>query len=101
MSVAGGQLEKVLDAARMAPSWKNLQCWRFLVVRSRPSRERLLAAFPVDNPGYRTIATAPLTIPDSIRVIGMTPLGDPDQEPKARPRKPLADITFYDKWGQA
>ena len=26
-------LELVLEAARWAPSWKNTQCWRFVVVR--------------------------------------------------------------------
>jgi nitroreductase len=41
-----------------------------------------------------------LGIPDTIRVVGVTPLGYPDQEPKARPRKALEEITFYDHWGQ-
>ena len=27
------KLQAVLDAARMAPSWANMQCWRFVVVR--------------------------------------------------------------------
>ncbi len=26
------KIEQILDAARLAPSWKNLQCWRFLVL---------------------------------------------------------------------
>ena len=26
------KIVKVLDAARLAPSWKNFQCWRFLVL---------------------------------------------------------------------
>jgi nitroreductase len=157
-AVEADKLEQVLDAARLAPSWKNLQCWRFLVVREQKSREKLLAAFPVDNPGCRAIATAPviivvcadptasgvengieyyiadtaiafehlclaahalglgtcwmgwfdeaairdaLGIPGNIRVVGITPLGYPDQEPKARPRKALEEITFCDRWGQA
>ena len=157
-AVEDEKLEQVLDAARLAPSWKNLQCWRFLVIRDRKRRERLLTAFPADNPGSRAIATAPviivvcadpkasgvengieyyiadtaiafehlclaahalglgtfwmgwfdeaaireaLAIPDEFRVIGITPLGYPDQEPKARPRKSLEEITFYDRWGQA
>ena len=157
-AVEAEKLEKVLDAARLAPSWKNLQCWRFLVVRDRERREELLSALPTDNPGSRAIATAPvvivvcaeptasgvengieyyiadtaiafehlclaahalglgtcwmgwfdetairdaLGIPGSIRVVGITPLGYPDQEPKARPRKSLEEITFYNRWGQA
>lgn len=61
-AVETDKLEQVLDAARLAPSWKNLQCWRFLVVREQKSREKLLAALPVDNPGCRAIATAPVII---------------------------------------
>lgn len=157
VDVEADKLERVLDAARLAPSWKNLQCWRFLVIRDQEIREKLLAAFPADNPGSRAIATAPviivvcadsaasgvengieyyiadtaiafehlclaahalglgtcwmgwfeektvraaLGIPESIRVVGVTPLGYPDQAPKARPRKVLEEITFYDRWGQ-
>jgi nitroreductase len=156
-AVETDKLELVLDAARLAPSWKNLQCWRFLVVRDRERREKLLSAFPTDNPGSRAIASAPvmivvcadptasgvengieyyiadtaiafehlclaahalglgtcwmgwfdetaiknaLGIPANIKVVGITPLGYPDQEPKPRPRKSLAEITFYDRWGQ-
>jgi nitroreductase len=31
-------------------------------------------------------------------VVGITPLGYPDQEPKPRPRKELAEIAFFDEW---
>ena len=152
------QIEQILDAARLAPSWKNQQCWRFLVVSDREPKKALLAAFPDDNPGKRAIATAPaiivvcadpaesgvengieyyvadsaiafehlclaahalslgtcwmgwydeaaireaLGIPETIRVVGITPLGYPDQEPKPRPRKALSEITYYNRWEQA
>ena len=26
-------VNKILDAARWAPSWRNLQCWHFIVIR--------------------------------------------------------------------
>lgn len=151
------KLNQVLDAARLAPSWKNLQCWRFLVVDDPQRRSDLLAAFPPDNPGARAIATAPLVIlvcadpaqsgvengidyyiadsaiafehlclaahalglgtcwmgwfeeakmkkalgiPAAIRIIGVTPLGYPDQAPQARPRKRLEEISFYNTWGK-
>jgi len=29
------KLEKILESARLAPSWKNKQCWHFIVVRDR------------------------------------------------------------------
>ncbi len=149
------KIRQVLDAARLAPSWKNMQCWRFLVLREQADRTKLLAAIPDDNPGKKAIAAAPVVIivcadpaesdvengieyyiadtaiafehlcltahalglgtcwmgwyneeqiksafniPDGIRIVGLTPLGYPNQEPKPRPRKELADIAFYDIW---
>ncbi len=150
------KIEQLLDAARLAPSWKNMQCWRFLVLTGMEKREALLAAFPDDNPGKKAIASAPvvivvcadpaesgvengidyfvadaaiafehlclaahalglgscwmglydeavisraLGIPAGARVVGITPLGYPDQEPKARPRKELAEIAYFNEWG--
>jgi len=149
------KIEQILNAARLAPSWKNMQCWRFLVVSDPAWRSALLDAFPDDNPGKKAIAAAPVVIlvcadpsesdiengiayyiadtaiafehlclaahavglgtcwmgwydeqaikrmfniPEQIRVVGVTPLGYPDQEPKARPRKELEEIAFYDCW---
>ncbi len=153
--VEAAKIEQILNAARLAPSWKNMQCWRFLVIDDQEKKAALLQAFPEDNPGCRAIATAPviivvcadpaesgvengieyyiadtaiafehlclaahalglgscwmgwfdeaairtaLAIPENIRVVGITPLGYPDQEPKARPRKSLSEITFYNHW---
>lgn len=149
-------IEQVLDAARRAPSWKNMQCWRFLVLTDPAAREKVLGGFPDDNPGKKAIAAAPvvivvcadpaesgvengieyyiadtaiafehlclaahalglgscwmgwydepmikaaLGIPGGIRIVGITPLGYPDQEPKARPRKELTEIAYFEKWG--
>jgi nitroreductase len=154
--VERGKIDCVLDAARLAPSWKNMQCWRFLVLTGMEKREALLAAFPDDNPGKRAIASAPvvivvcadpaqsgvengidyfvadtaiafehlclaahalglgscwmglydeavireaLGIPAGVRVVGITPLGYPDQEPKPRPRKELGEIAYFNEWG--
>jgi nitroreductase len=151
------KIEQVLNAARLAPSWKNLQCWRFLVLTDPAKRAALVDAFPDDNPGRNAIAMAPCVIvacadptqsgddngiqyyaadtaiafehiclsahalglgtcwmgwydeskikaavgvPDEMRVICMTPIGYPDQEPKARPRKALSEIAYYENWGE-
>lgn len=148
-------IEQVLEAARLAPSWKNMQCWRFLVLTDTDKRALLLDAFPDDNPGKKAIAQAPvvivvcgnpaesdvengidyfvadtaiafehlclaahalglgtcfmgwfdegmikraLGIPAAIRVVGITPLGYPDQEPKPRPRKQLSEIVHFNQW---
>ena len=40
-----------------------------------------------------------LGIPPDFRAVEMTPLGYPDQEPKARPRKELSEIVFYEQFG--
>lgn len=151
------KIKQVLNAARLAPSWKNMQCWRFLVLTDPRRRQRLFDAFPDDNPGKKAVGMAPclilvcadpsesgvengieyyvadsaiafehlclaahalglgtcwmgwydearikeaLGIPEAIRVVGLTPLGYPDQEPKPRPRKELGEIAYFEEWGK-
>jgi len=148
-------LKRVLEAARLAPSWKNLQCWRFIVVCGEESKTGILAAIPDTNPGKKAIAAAPvaivlcadprasgvmgdrhyylvdsgiamehlilaaraeglgtcwigvfeedvvksaLSVPADWRVVALTPLGYPDQEPASRPRKTIDEIVFREKW---
>ena len=40
-AVSAEQLERVLDAGRRAPSAKNRQAWRFVVVQKPDLRERI------------------------------------------------------------
>lgn len=40
-----------------------------------------------------------LGVPEGFAVVAMTPLGYPDESPEARPRKEIAEIVFYDKFG--
>ncbi len=56
--VSDEDLTAILDAGRWAPSGKNTQPWRFIVVRSPEKRQALAALVPQD----RMIATAPVTI---------------------------------------
>ena len=164
--VEQGMIHAVLEAARMAPSWANMQCWRFVVVTDAGTRKKLselsfVAAF-FDAKGYQTnpaqnaVAEAPvvivlcadpaqsgemggqqyymtdagiaaqnimlaahslglgstfvglfyarklhelLYIPDSIRIVGLMPIGYPLDEIKEHPkRKPLDELVFYGKW---
>ncbi len=149
------KISLALEAARLAPSWKNMQCWRFLVVDDPECRQEVASTIPEGNPGKRALATAPvlivvcadpaesgvengieyyvadtaiafehfclaahalglgtcwmgwydeqvikdlLQIPEDIRVVGITPLGYPDQSPNARPRKPISDIVRRNRW---
>lgn len=148
---------RLLEAARLAPSWKNLQCWRYVVIDNPSIKEQILSAFPEDNPGRKAIVQAPvvivvcadtqesgiengieyyvadvaisfqhlclaatalglgtcwigwfneerirgvLHIPHEIRVVGITPLGYPDQDPKPRGRKALQEIAMINSWNQ-
>jgi nitroreductase len=66
------KLRTVLEAARMAPSWSNLQCWRFVVVQDPATRatlsdlsfvESFFAAYGFSkNPAQKAIAAAPVVI---------------------------------------
>jgi nitroreductase len=40
-----------------------------------------------------------LAVPEGFCVVAVTPLGYPDEEPEARPRKELSEIIFYDRFG--
>lgn len=40
-----------------------------------------------------------LGVPEGITVVEMTPLGYPDEEPKAPPRKELSELVFYERYG--
>lgn len=152
------KLDLILEMARLAPSWKNMQCWRFLVIDQAESKQAMLSAFSDDNPGKKALTQAPvviivcanpqesgieegkeyyladaaiafehiclsatalglgtcwmgwfdeailkqaLNIPSEYRVVGLTPLGYPAQAPNPRPRKQLAEISFYNKWGNS
>lgn len=154
--VEPAKIKQVINMARLAPSWKNLQCWRFLVLTDADRRAALVNAFPDENPGKKAIAAAPciilvcadpsesgvengmeyfmadaaiafdhlclaayglglgtcwmgwyheesikeaLGIPQQFKVVGLTPLGYPDQSPNPRPRKELAEIAFCENWG--
>ena len=52
------QLDRVLEAIRLAPSWKNRQCWNVLVLSDR-DRIRALGELLRWNPGREVYETAP------------------------------------------
>lgn len=161
------KLQIILESVRMAPSWANMQCWRFVVVKDRAKREKISELSYVEsfmapkgfkaNPSKKGIAEAPvvivacadseqsgvlwgqhyymtdmgiaaqnlmlaahsvglgsvfvgifddaqlhelLSIPSSIRIVGIFPVGYPrDEKKEGPPRKPLGEIVFYEQWG--
>jgi len=53
----------ILEAARLAPSWGNTQCWRFVVVSDGDTRNRLADTLNPTNPAMDAIRQqAPLVI---------------------------------------
>ncbi len=162
------KIKAILEAIRMSPSWANLQCWRFIVVKDPTTREKISELSYVEsffvpkgykvNPSKKGLAEAPvvivacadpsqsgvlweqhyymtdmgiaaqnlmlaarglglgtvfvgvfdeeklrnlLNIPSNIRIVGLFPIGYPQEEKKEGPsRKPLNEIAFFEKWGE-
>ena len=155
-SVEPEKLEKIFQAARFAPSWKNMQCWRFIAIDDKEVIAQvktacddwnkkiitddvpmLLVLFAVEeDSGVREgkayylldsglamehlmLAAANeglgtcwmglfneekikniLNVPDGVRVIAISPLGYPAEDPALRPRKELSEIIFKNTWGK-
>lgn len=60
-------LNIVLEAARLAPSWANTQCWRFIVVRDDATKAFLADTMRPNpdlgtNPATDAVRTAPVVI---------------------------------------
>jgi nitroreductase len=57
------KLERILEAARIAPSWSNLQCWRFIVVEDGNIKQALAESMPTNNPARKAVGeTAPMVL---------------------------------------
>lgn len=122
------KLEYILECARLAPSWKNLQCWRFIVVEDVERRQALAESevwedkdFMMLDAGlameHLILAAAEqglgtcwqglfseenvrntLKVPDDVRVLAMTPLGYAAETKRPRPRKEMREIVFKGTW---
>lgn len=60
-------LETVLEAARLAPSWANTQCWKFIIVRDAGLKAQLAETIEINptlgkNPAAKAFNTAPIVI---------------------------------------
>jgi nitroreductase len=66
------KVQKVLEAARQAPSWANVQCWRWIVVKDADMRTRISELSYVEsfmaplgyksNPAKKGLAEAPVVV---------------------------------------
>ncbi len=61
-SVNEEDLNMVLEAGRWAPSWKNSQCCKFVVVRDYETKEKLAHTAGSGNPAFDASQNGPLTI---------------------------------------
>ena len=70
------KIMQILEAGRLAPSWKNWQCWKFILVSDKELRLKLGEAVN-NNPNALTYQNAPYFI---------VVCGDPEQSGIVRAR---------------
>ena len=141
-------LLKAIDTARFAPSARNSQPWRFIVIEDKELIRKLVSIHPWAKP----LEEAPLAVavvcnidesptsymldcanatvyfllaihalglggvwiqtlrnideirdvlglPSSVVPIAIIPVGYPDETPSPRPRKPISEIIYVNKYG--
>ena len=137
-------VERLMEAARWAPSGGNRQFWRFIEVRD-PRRLDMIKMFSAGLKGDPTLIiaicskiTEPLNlldlgmasenimleavelglgscaiasysegpvkqllgIPDEMELVLLLSMGYPGESPQRRPKKPLSEIAFSEKFGE-
>ena len=55
-------LNRILEAGRMAPSWVNFQVWEIVVVKDPQTRSELAKTLPDSNPARKGIEQAPVVL---------------------------------------
>lgn len=55
-------LTELFEAARMAPSWGNMQCWELVVVQAEEDKKTLAGLLSPKNPATKSVELAPLVI---------------------------------------
>lgn len=146
-------LNRILEAGRIAPSAKNIQPWKFVIIKDPEKKKKVaeacrgqhwiadadvivcgcalekiawgrmggyMSSFAVDlaiamdhiilasaNEGLGTCWIGAfeekkvkeiLGIPDDVRVVALTPIGFPAEEPKDRGRKNFSEVFVYEKY---
>lgn len=60
--ISDAVLKKLLEAARWAPSWRNTQCWRLIVVRDPEKKASLGSLLSENNPATKGVQEAPILL---------------------------------------
>lgn len=61
-NVSNEQLQTLMQAAQIAPSWANTQCWEFIIVRDQAIKEKLAETMPETNPARKATLNAPVVL---------------------------------------
>lgn len=61
-AIAPEVLTDLFEAARMAPSWGNLQCWEIVVVQAEEDKKILATLLSKKNPATKCMEMAPVVI---------------------------------------
>ncbi len=56
------KIDSILNAARLAPSWGNKQCWKFVLVKNYETRKNISNALLNENSARMGVEQAPLTV---------------------------------------
>lgn len=60
--VSDDDLNTILEAGRLSPSWANTQCWRFIVVKNKEIKAKLIDTLTATNAGRAAMEQAPVVI---------------------------------------
>jgi nitroreductase len=61
-AVSDEEIRTILEAARIAPSWANVQPWEFIVLRDRATIEKIAGTYVEKNPATKCSLAAPALI---------------------------------------
>jgi len=60
--VTDEEINKILEAARWAPSWSNTQCWEFIIIRDRDTINKIVETYSETNPARNVSESATVLI---------------------------------------
>lgn len=83
-SVPEEKLKYVLETARIAPSWGNRQCWRYIIVTDEPLRKKIIERAPPPHAEGRPIRPRDWAAQAPIIIVGCadpTKSGDKEGKP--------------------
>lgn len=57
-------LKKILEAGRLAPSWMNVQCWKFILIKSQENKD-LLSELSIGQPQVKNASALIVCVADT------------------------------------